>query len=459
MIRCTSDPAARTAATPDEAFLAWVWQARAFREGWLSLADGSALRVVFPGRRWGGPGPDFRGAVLERPDATLERGDVEVHGRAADWGAHRHGHDPEYARVVLHVVWRASAPPARRPDGAAIPTLALADQIGAPLAALQARYRAAAGAAPSGPACVRDAEQAAALLDAAGMQRFLARSAALEGDLTCLPVAQVAYRELLVAMGYSANKEPCRRLAEALPYDELVGALLARPAARRADAAQALLLGRAGLLPEQEQPVPGGLLQEWAALDRGHPTLPRQAWRVRACRPDNTPARRLAGLALWLAGRVGADWPGDLALRVRQAAAEASPRSLADLFRVRATDDFWPFHFDFGRPATHPRPWLIGGGRAMEVVVSVLLPLLHALGEAGGDETLSAAALRCYRRFPATPGNRVTRAMLEQVAGGMARGLPLSACRQQGLLHLYREWCAERWCARCPAGVNAGGRD
>jgi hypothetical protein len=92
----------------------------------------------------------------------------------------------------------------------------------------------------------------------------------------------------------------------------------------------------------------------------------------------------------------------------------------------------------------------------MEVVVNVLLPVVYALGQARGDDTLSAAALRCYRRFPATPGNRITHAMLEQVAGGMAAHVPLTACRQQGLLHLYHQWCAERWCARCPA--DSGGR-
>ena len=37
-----------------EAFVAWLWQRRAFAEPWLELLDGTRLRVVFAGRRWGG---------------------------------------------------------------------------------------------------------------------------------------------------------------------------------------------------------------------------------------------------------------------------------------------------------------------------------------------------------------------------------------------------------------------
>src|SRR5207247_207633 len=84
----------------------------------------------------------------------------------------------------------------------------------------------------------------------------------------------------------SANKLPAGRLADLLPYDELAGALLATAAQRRAAAAQALLLGRAGLVPEAELPVPGGLLRAWAALDtRGPRRLPGRAWRRAGPRP------------------------------------------------------------------------------------------------------------------------------------------------------------------------------
>src|SRR6266705_2887028 len=95
--------------SPTEADLAAAWETRAYPPTALVDSRGRRLQVVFPGRRWGGPGPDFRGAVLALADGTLLRGDVEVHLRASGWAAHRHADDPAYANVVLHVVQAADA--------------------------------------------------------------------------------------------------------------------------------------------------------------------------------------------------------------------------------------------------------------------------------------------------------------------------------------------------------------
>src|SRR5919201_5824485 len=89
---------------PSEAELADAWEARRYAAAELVDSRGRRLRVLFPGRRWGGPGPDFRGAVLALPDGSLLRGDVEVHRRASGWQQHGHAADPAYAWVVLHVV-------------------------------------------------------------------------------------------------------------------------------------------------------------------------------------------------------------------------------------------------------------------------------------------------------------------------------------------------------------------
>jgi hypothetical protein len=269
-------------------------------------------------------------------------------------------------------------------------------------------------------------------------------------------VEQVLYRELMAAMGYSANQAACRRLADAVPYDELASEALTRPLGRRLDAVRALLLGHGGLLPVEAAAVPGGILREWAALDDGAARMPARSWQLRTGRPDNSPPRRLAGLATWLTPRLDCDWPAELAQWVKRAAAAPSPVMLTALFQVRVADEFWPHHFGFGRPTPCPRPWLIGRGRAMEIAVSVLLPAAFALGQSCGDDTLSGAALRCYQQFPATPRNRVVRHMVTQVAGGSARQVHLNACRQQGLLHLFRNWSAERHCTTCPAGGAKG---
>ena len=89
-----------------------IWYDGALRPGDLRTAGGAPVYVVDPGRWNLEAGPDFRDAVLEIGDERRRvRGDVEVHVRAADWTAHRHGCDPAYAGVVAHVTWHPGPPP------------------------------------------------------------------------------------------------------------------------------------------------------------------------------------------------------------------------------------------------------------------------------------------------------------------------------------------------------------
>ena len=61
-------------------------------------------RIVYQGKRNGGPGPDYLGAALAFPDGSLRRGDVEIHLRWDGWRRHRHRWDPRYRQVILHVI-------------------------------------------------------------------------------------------------------------------------------------------------------------------------------------------------------------------------------------------------------------------------------------------------------------------------------------------------------------------
>src|SRR3989304_5818394 len=60
--------------------------------------------------RGGGPGPDFRDAVIQTPGGTL-RGDVELHLRASDFRRHGHDRDPAYDGLALHLVFWADEGP------------------------------------------------------------------------------------------------------------------------------------------------------------------------------------------------------------------------------------------------------------------------------------------------------------------------------------------------------------
>jgi hypothetical protein len=483
-----------------ERLVAWIWERQAL-VGPLPGDDGADYQVVFRGRSWGERGPDFQGAIVARGDGTLLRGDVEVHVRTSDWRRHGHGRDPAYNRTVCHVVlWHDSERPTCRQDGVAVPTVELVTRLAAPLAELERRRQAEEGARPPEPACFappvgvatdrrlpaesaptrpgarapgaahasapslaassgQELQALQGLLERAGLERFQAKAAHFEGELACLPPAEVLYRGALRAMGYTANTAGFERLAEALPFDAL-RTLAGTDGAGRPLRVQAALLGAAGLLPGQRGIVaddgwPRALERAWDGFDgvRAEP-LPASAWRWWRVRPENLPPRRAAGLGQVLVAWLERDPIGVLLDDLAEAERREKPARLAGRWRTRASDPFWPTHYDFGRASPGARPWLIGGGRAGEVAVNVLLPFLHALGQAADDPALSERALALYRRYPATAPNRVTVEMARQLGGPDGAKAARTACRQQGLIHLYRHWCDARDCDRCPAGAS-----
>src|SRR5438477_3798881 len=135
----------------DEDDLCRLWAAQALPAGALVTTGGDRLQVVYPGRRSGAGGPDFRGAILADAAGRVRMGDVELHLRSRDWITHGHRADPAYNDVVLHVVLEDDGAPCLRADGRPVPVLALGACVAAPLAT------AAAGSAVAQPCRVSPA--------------------------------------------------------------------------------------------------------------------------------------------------------------------------------------------------------------------------------------------------------------------------------------------------------------
>lgn len=235
-----------------EKHLQIVWGLRLFRQAGLLTEDARALVVDFPGLPSVEGGPDFRGARL-RIGGRETAGDVELHLTTDGWRAHGHGAQGAYDGVVLHVALERG----RSPGPGGVAELVLAPYLDRSLADLSRELEPGAPAAP-GPGD----------LDALGDARFERRVERLRRIRE--PVAQVFWREVLIALGYKENKAPFEELARLAPLAALRGA------------------------DDLE-----GRLRESAA---------RLRWRLRGVRPGNRPDRRIGGAARWLAA-VGTDAP------------------------------------------------------------------------------------------------------------------------------------------------------
>lgn len=99
---------------------------------------------------------------------------------------------------------------------------------------------------------------------------------------------------------------------------------------------------------------------------------------------------------------------------------------------------------------------VVGGsvspGRARIVAANVVLPFASAVAALDGDKPLGRRALAVYEVLPGLPSNQITRLMALQL--GLPR-LPSGAAAQQGLQHVWSEWCREKRCDACPCASTS----
>ncbi len=377
-----------------------LWQNADRLASGLVTQDGRRLKVLYPGRRSGSAGPDFRDCVLSTDSGDIVVGDVEVHVSAGGWRAHGHHVDSNYNGVVLHVVL---APSGR-------PTTTLESRAEAPVAAI--------GIVPQNeekePRPDTDAEPPLSTLykiheklDRAGDERFRAKADGYAMELASGDAEQALYAGIMEALGYSANRRPFAALAASVPMTRLRD-VRDEPSVTRLLAIRALLVSASGLMssvsPEDAERFRAALV--------GLPPLKKIAepWKIFRVRPSNHPLRRIEGAAMLIDRALDEGLVSVLARSVR----EGTHRPVID--RLSA-------------------PPFIGEGRAREIAVNVALPFMYAWGGIARDRELRTASMEVFRKMPGLADNEITREMKRLLPPGVdTRG----ARRQQGLIHLYK---------------------
>lgn len=264
-----------------ELLLQKIWDQRLFRCEEVFAADGRKLSIEYPGRWNRLAGPDFQDARL-RLDGKLIHGDVEIHFHARDW--HNHGHDsnPDYRRVVLHVVLfppDEKTPPLINRDQEEIPVLVLLPLLWHDLE--QYAWDDEAGLAAGGDADrgLREAllamsreERVQSLFDR-GRLRWEQKTEFLRRKVDRLGWRKACHLSALEILGYRMNRSAMLMLGECYP------------------------------------------LEEWSRQSTGVETLLRDPrvsslWAKGGQRPANQPLVRLRQYREWV--RQNPDWPDTL---------------------------------------------------------------------------------------------------------------------------------------------------
>jgi hypothetical protein len=454
---------------PSEHLLHLLWPRQDLLRHPLLTLDRRSIAVYRPGRWSRGIGPDFLDAKMRIGEAPVRVGAVEVHVVSSDWLRHGHDRDPAYTKVLLHVVWHndLGAETVVDASGRDIPQLVLSMALATPLAELRELLE--DEGAPTGHGlglspCQRsllemDPETIGCLLDMAGEERWRQKANRFALRLERRGVEQALYETLMEALGFQGNRMPfwqLARLASLAQIRQALGIGQATPLGM-----QAILYGVSGFLqrwqaerrcpqPERDAYVTT-LTSHWEPVSAFFPEcLDERQWRLAGIRPANFPQRRIAAAGYWLATLTQHSLVDFCLTPIRSLAAQASAaqlrRCLNELARrlyVAGEEDFWRRRYVIGG-LEHRRPAdLLGRGRATTMVVDVLLPAAAALAQLG-DEPIALETVRTlYACHPRLPVNEVTSQMLRQFFGGdhARAAIVNSACRQQALLQLYRDFC------------------
>jgi hypothetical protein len=435
-----------------ERLIQCIWYDQRLKLDSLTTTDGRHVRVVFQGWWNLEAGPDFRHATVQIDDEPEHTGNVEVHLRAEDWNHHGHERDPHFNDVILHVVlWEAgSRHVPRTRAGQILPQVVLQHQLAAPLEQLHDEidldaYPHNVGSHHGQCAQVLRALPAgslAALLDAAGDERFATKVRRFSRWIHRVGPEQAFYEGWMEALGYKANKNAFRTLAQRVPLTDTVTAVANR--GYNATQLAAILFGVANLLPttvakSRDTAAARYVRRLWNAWWKLRPDfeeriLPLEAWRFGGLRPANHPHRRLGAAVALLKKH-----PNFMGKVVGSVESDGDPSK----FFVEIRDDYWSHHFTLGGKTQSSGSELIGASRAQEIIANIMLPFVAAYAQESGNEKLAESAKAQFARFPAAPSNSIIRLASGQLFDepSAARRFMKTSRQQQGLMQIFLDFC------------------
>jgi hypothetical protein len=489
-----------------ERFIHFIWRNKYLGADDLKSLDGQRIEIINIGISNRDAGPDFRDARV-RIGKTLYRGDVEIHRDLTDWQKHFHSADPKYNRVILHVVLRwhprkAVVPPPKTQSGRDIPTLVLEPFLTEPLpivwqrAILDERRERVQTIKCYGKNDRVRSQLVKNWIEKLAVERIELKIRKFDERLKELvdehrlvvkepypryyedpseippPIKeytqkdfskkqlweQLLYEGIMEGLGYSKNQEPFLRLARNLSL-EFIRQERQEDGYNSLLNLQAMLFGAAGFLSSKKsyddaeaRKYVASLRKAWRRTRKKYrrEVLYEADWQFFRLRPQNFPTVRLAAMSFLLHRLLSRNWVREIIQVVKsQITTGEKLVELQTLFTAEA-EGYWTEHFTFGGQKHQQAKRLIGLERVQDIILNTVIPITLLYARVFKDPLVRKHALRLYESFPALESNSILRTMHTQL---LKQRLPLkTAFLQQGMIQLYKFYCAEGQCSECEIG-------
>lgn len=433
-----------------EKYLRHIWKNLYLNLTSLQTVDGQSLAILAVGTLNTNEGADFQNAKICL-NSKERSGDVEIHCKTSDWERHRHGNNPHYERVVLHVVFEHDVHLSDTP-----PVFELSKHLNGDLTKIIAQ-------------CIRDesaianrtALHCAPLLSKVddtlklnwvehlAKERFLNKAHRLNA-FSDNPDEQI-YRGLVRALGYSQNTVPMESLASLVPFERLKSLAGLSFSARR-KTIESIFFSLSGLLPEGlDEPYCNDLRSTFASTDFSSiPKLDASAWIFFRLRPANFPTLRLAALAEILSKNLERGFFNEAREIVSMSLPAKRKLLLLESLFLADADGYWQHHYRFGTAAKKTVKSLVGKTRAAEIVLNTLLPVLYSDHQKQGDVSLQQKIIDLYAAYPKGLTSDLSNSVMNELFTDAYE--VKSAMIEQGLIELRKAYCQSFRCLDCAIG-------
>ncbi|MCX7872734.1 MAG: DUF2851 family protein [Verrucomicrobiae bacterium] len=441
---------------PSEKLLQAIWYHQRIKRATLRTATGEKLRVLHPGFWNCESGPDFKNAVIQFGGEKPVQGDIEIDTRPSDWRSHSHESNPEYKNVILHIVWEP--PDLTDKSLHNIPTLYLQEHLESPLAILEDNVGVEPGVdipVSIEGICARifkkwNSEQIKTFLEHAALFRLEQKSVQITARAHDTGWEQALLELLFRSLGYKNNIWPFQCIGETCPY-----ILEVKNGFQDVSSAEALLLGVSGLLPDElprvDKENDNYIRALWDFWWRGRGALsdyilPSSVWKFSGIRPANHPQRRLALAARWLSDKQFFN-----KLRRWFDNNNKDYESLFLKLLMTTEDNYWNWHYTIkSKKLSSPKP-LIGGERATDIAMNVVLPWFLAIARFGRDSDAEKRTINYYLNWSPGQDNSLLKLARKRFFGANDAVHISTAALQQGLIQIAKNFCenSDSLCSTC----------
>jgi hypothetical protein len=170
-------------------------------------------------------------------------------------------------------------------------------------------------------------------------------------------------------------------------------------------------------------------------------------WNFSHIYPNNSPVRRIVAQSYLLERYGKGKLLAEILQLVKEAPLPGGHHVLENSLTV-AGDDYWRDHFDFDVRSKTKISALLGNSKAGEIAVNAILPFAFSWGKMVNEPGLMKKAMELHNSYPKLAENEITRHMAKQL--GLEDLSDFTACHQQGLIHIFRNYCREGRCSQCP---------